>query len=480
MNEYEMLGGLHQIVDADVNLKMKNWIESHNVNYSLLYPLAAIELGAIKEPPENMENLFKRSVAAFIYAKAIENKKDIFIKKFNTSGFKKYLKSYETELIPCYQNFRFSREINDINPFSKARLMQVGENRYKLTTSLVTDHYREEDVYFYGEDDTVIAAKEREQTFSLHMKFWNRAVLEKNTYEVLSNNIDEELYNCCIAIVEKDINKWNSRVRSTVFDNPNQLARVIAFFYYHAMLKSIFLRIEIDCTEDFIEVGKETIMYFNTEKSIKDIVRITDDLVIPELKECTFRIACDVTNPLCGETGASAVYGPQKGASPAMIKNMDQWLSEFADLTAEKYEKADADYPGTGAAGGLGFAFLAYTNAVLESGIKIILEETKLEDYVKDADIVVTGEGRLDGQTVYGKAPIGVAKIAKKYDKTVVAFSGAVTKDAVACNEHGIDAFFPILRSVQSLQDAMNPENARYNMIATVEQVFRLLHLKVE
>lgn len=213
---------------------------------------------------------------------------------------------------------------------------------------------------------------------------------------------------------------------------------------------------------------------------VKDIVKITDDKVIPELKECTFRIACDVTNPLCGETGASAVYGPQKGASPAMIKNMDQWLSEFADLTAEKYEKADADYPGTGAAGGLGFAFLAYTNAVLESGIKIILEETKLEDYVKDADIVVTGEGRLDGQTVYGKAPIGVAKIAKKYDKTVVAFSGAVTKDAVACNEHGIDAFFPILRSVQSLQDAMNPENARYNMIATVEQVFRLLHLKVE
>ena len=213
---------------------------------------------------------------------------------------------------------------------------------------------------------------------------------------------------------------------------------------------------------------------------VKDIVRITDDVVIPELKECTFRIACDVTNPLCGETGASAVYGPQKGASPAMIKNMDQWLLDYAKLTAEKYAKADADYPGTGAAGGLGFAFLAYTNAVLESGIKIILEETKLEDYVKDADIVVTGEGRLDGQTVYGKAPIGVAKIAKKYDKTVVAFSGAVTKDAVACNEHGIDAFFPILRSVQSLQDAMNPENARYNMIATVEQVFRLLHLKVE
>lgn len=211
---------------------------------------------------------------------------------------------------------------------------------------------------------------------------------------------------------------------------------------------------------------------------VKDIVKITDDNVIPELKECYFRIACDVTNPLCGETGCSAVYGPQKGASPVMIKCMDEWLGDYAKLTSAKYEKADASYPGTGAAGGLGFAFLAYTNAVLESGIKIILEETKLEDYVKDADIVVTGEGRLDGQTVYGKAPIGVAKIAKKYDKTVIAFSGAVTKDAVACNAHGIDAFFPILRSVQTIQEAMNTENARYNMVSTVEQVFRLIHIK--
>ena len=144
-------------------------------------------------------------------------------------------------------------------------------------------------------------------------------------------------------------------------------------------------------------------------KGIKEIVTITDDQVIPELKECSFRIACDVTNPLCGERGCSAVYGPQKGATPEMVKDMDAWLSDYAKLVAAKYEKADAEYPGTGAAGGMGFAFLAYTNAVLESGIKIILEETKLEDYVKDADIVVTGEGRLDGQTAFGKAPIGVA-----------------------------------------------------------------------
>ena len=213
-------------------------------------------------------------------------------------------------------------------------------------------------------------------------------------------------------------------------------------------------------------------------KGLKELVTITDENVIPELKECSFRIACDVTNTLCGEFGCSAVFGPQKGADPAMIHQMDKWLENYAKLTSSKYEKADATYPGTGAAGGMGFAFLAYTNAVLESGIKIILEETNLESYVKDADIVITGEGRLDGQTAFGKAPIGVARIAKKYNKTVLAFAGTVTEDAIICNEHGIDAFFPILRRIQSLQEAMEPSVARNNMVTTVEQVFRLINAK--
>lgn len=212
-------------------------------------------------------------------------------------------------------------------------------------------------------------------------------------------------------------------------------------------------------------------------KGIKEIVKITDDQVIPELKECSFRVACDVTNPLCGEYGCSAVFGPQKGATPEMIVQMDSWLEKYAKLTSEKYEKADAKYPGTGAAGGMGFAFLAYTNAVLESGINIILEETKLESYVKDADIVITGEGRLDGQTIFGKAPIGVAKLAKKYEKTVVAFAGSVTEDAEVCNEHGIDAFFPILRSIQTLEEAMEPGNAKANLSAAAEQVFRIIKI---
>ena len=203
--------------------------------------------------------------------------------------------------------------------------------------------------------------------------------------------------------------------------------------------------------------------------------QISDEHVIPELAECSFKIACDVTNTLCGEQGCSAVYGPQKGADPTMIMQMDKWLAYYAALAKEKYPKANMKQAGTGAAGGLGFAFLTFTNAVLESGIKIVLDETRLSEYIKDSDIVITGEGRLDGQTVMGKAPIGVAKIAKEYGKPVIAFAGCVTKDATACNESGIDAFFPILRGVVTLDEAMKAENAAANMSDTVEQAFRLI-----
>ena len=212
-------------------------------------------------------------------------------------------------------------------------------------------------------------------------------------------------------------------------------------------------------------------------KGLADIAQITKEGVLPELSECTFKIACDVTNPLCGDQGCSAIYGPQKGATPEMIHEMDGWLGQFAKVAKEAFSNADPEFPGTGAAGGLGFAFLTFTNAVLESGIKIVLEETHLEDYVKDADIVVTGEGRLDGQTVMGKAPIGVANTAKKFGKPVLGFAGCVTKDAVACNDAGIDAFFPILQGVVTLEEAMTAENAKHNMAATVEQAFRILKI---
>lgn len=210
-------------------------------------------------------------------------------------------------------------------------------------------------------------------------------------------------------------------------------------------------------------------------KGMKELKYISAEHVLPELKECEFRIACDVTNTLCGEYGCSAVFGPQKGADPSMIAQMDQWLSDYAKLAYKTFPKANPEYPGTGAAGGLGFAFLTFTNSTLESGIKIVLEETHLEEYLRNADYVITGEGRLDKQTAMGKAPIGVAKLAKQFGKPVIAFSGSVTKDAVACNEYGIDAFFPILRSVVTLEEAMDSHNASQNMSDTVEQVFRLI-----
>lgn len=210
-------------------------------------------------------------------------------------------------------------------------------------------------------------------------------------------------------------------------------------------------------------------------KGLEDLAEIRKEHVLPELAQCEFKVACDVTNPLCGPLGASAVYGPQKGATPEMVREMDQWLADYAKLAANCSERADAEHPGTGAAGGLGFAFLTFTNAVLESGIKIVLEETKLEQYIQDADIVITGEGRFDGQTAMGKAPVGVAKLAGKYKIPVLAFAGSVTKDARKCNEEGIHAFFPILRGITTLEDAMDAENARRNLMETVEQVFRLI-----
>lgn len=224
---------------------------------------------------------------------------------------------------------------------------------------------------------------------------------------------------------------------------------------------------------DFLDKDGNPVSYGGI--GLQSLSHISTENVLPELKECTFRIACDVTNPLCGPMGSSAIFGPQKGATPEMVKELDEALLHYAELSKETLEHADRFYPGTGAAGGMGFAFFTYTNAVLESGIKIVLDEIALEDVLKDADFVITGEGRLDSQTALGKAPIGVAHLAKKHGKKVLAFAGCLTPDAGVCNENGIDAFFPILRRVITVQEAMEKETARENMIRSVEQVFRLI-----
>jgi glycerate kinase len=183
-----------------------------------------------------------------------------------------------------------------------------------------------------------------------------------------------------------------------------------------------------------------------------------------------FRVACDVRNPLCGPRGASAVFGPQKGATPAMVEELDAALSHFAALSG-----GDPESPGAGAAGGLGYAFKTFLGAELTPGVDLILDETGLERDIADADVVVTGEGRLDGQTVMGKAPIGVARLAKRHGKRVVAFAGCLGDGVEAMNAAGIDAFFPILRRIVTLDEALEVSLAAENLAAAAEQAFRLL-----
>jgi glycerate kinase len=198
---------------------------------------------------------------------------------------------------------------------------------------------------------------------------------------------------------------------------------------------------------------------------------------IKELSECTFHIACDVTNPLCGELGCSAIFARQKGADDEMIKIMDSYLSRYADITKDTIGKDERCTPGAGAAGGLGFAFISYLNASLENGFKLIAKQTGIEEKIKTADIVVTGEGRLDLQTSMGKAPMGVATMAKKYGAPVIAFAGSVTDGAEDSEKTGITAFFPVLREICTLEKAMQTEYAKKNVMKTAEQVFKLISL---
>lgn len=231
------------------------------------------------------------------------------------------------------------------------------------------------------------------------------------------------------------------------------------------MLKALGVRFLDENGEDAGEGGQ----------ALAKVARIDVSGMNPLLKECHIQVACDVNNPLCGENGSTYVYGPQKGVTEDMKKTLDEAMVHFARVTSETLENDYMNIPGAGAAGGLGYAFLAYTGAALTPGIELILDAVGLEEELSGADVVVTGEGRLDFQTAMGKAPVGVARLAKKYNAKVIAFAGSVTKEATACNKEGIDAFFPILRGVCTLAEAMDPVAARNNMTATVEQVFRLL-----
>ncbi|MBE6602481.1 MAG: glycerate kinase [Ruminococcaceae bacterium] len=195
----------------------------------------------------------------------------------------------------------------------------------------------------------------------------------------------------------------------------------------------------------------------------------------PVLQECRFRVACDVTNPLCGELGCSAVYGPQKGATPLAVAKMDACLARYAALTQAILPHADGNAPGAGAAGGMGFALSSYLGAELTSGVSLVLDAMNAAGVISKADVVVTGEGRLDGQSAMGKAPVGVARLSKRYGKPVIALAGSLAEDVSACHTLGIDACFSILQGVVPLERAMEPSVAKANLEKTAEEAFRLI-----
>lgn len=204
---------------------------------------------------------------------------------------------------------------------------------------------------------------------------------------------------------------------------------------------------------------------------LEQLARIDSTHCRPELADCRFRIACDVTNPLCGPQGSSAIYGPQKGADTGMVQRLDALLAHFAQKTQERYPTANPELPGAGAAGGLGFGFLAYLSGELLSGARLVMEETGLEQQIAQSDLIITGEGCIDAQTAMGKAPGQVAALAKKYARPVLGLAGMVAPDA---RPGSLDAIFPILRRPCPLEEAIRPEVARQNLADTAEQLLRL------
>lgn len=195
----------------------------------------------------------------------------------------------------------------------------------------------------------------------------------------------------------------------------------------------------------------------------------------PRLTQVEIEVACDVNNPLCGEQGASAIFGPQKGATPEMVKKLDSALAHFAQIVENQLGKNIAHHAGAGAAGGMGAGLLLLPKVTLKSGVQIIIEATELKEKIQRADLVITGEGRMDSQSVAGKTPVGVAKLAKQFNKPVIAIVGSLRDDYPAVYQHGIDAVFPIIRQLTHLETLL--AQGAENLISTAENVARVINI---
>ena len=193
------------------------------------------------------------------------------------------------------------------------------------------------------------------------------------------------------------------------------------------------------------------------------------------LSGCQIDVACDVTNPLTGAEGASAVFGPQKGATPEMVAFLDRALAHYAACIQRDLGRDVLTLEGGGAAGGMGAALYAFCGATLRPGIEIVTEALHLDALVADASLVITGEGRMDSQTIHGKVPVGVAKVAKRYGIPVIGIAGSLTADVGVVHEHGLDAVFSVIYTICSLEDAL--ENAQRNVQMAARNIAAVLKM---
>lgn len=208
---------------------------------------------------------------------------------------------------------------------------------------------------------------------------------------------------------------------------------------------------------------------------LEKLARIDISELDTRLANCRIEVACDVTNPLTGKEGASAVFGPQKGATPEMIARLDDSLAHYAKIIARDLDIDVLNLEGGGAAGGMGAALYAFCGAELRQGIEIVTDALHLDNHVADADLVITGEGRIDSQTIHGKVPVGVAKVAKRYNKPVIGIAGSLTADVGVVHEHGIDAVFSVIYTVCTLEEAL--KNAEENVRMAARNIAAVLKM---
>jgi glycerate 2-kinase len=210
--------------------------------------------------------------------------------------------------------------------------------------------------------------------------------------------------------------------------------------------------------------------------ALADLHTINLDGLDPRLSGITIEVACDVDNPLLGATGASAVFGPQKEATEEMVRVLDHNLGHFARVIERDLGKSVASIPGAGAAGGLGAGLLAFLSCTLQRGIEIVVGATGLEEHVRDASLVITGEGKIDSQTIYGKTPIGVAAVAKKHNIPVIGLAGSLGTGYEAVYKHGINAVFSVIPRVTTLEDAL--KEAYPNIVSASRNIACILAMR--